>query len=58
MTVDANAPIIKHTVSAKEHLAGIKGAQVYHQELAAKHLLDSQQPVKNTPYPAESRAPE
>lgn len=50
---DQNAPITKHVVSAKEHLAGIKAAAVYHQALAAQHLLDSQSPIKNTPYPAE-----
>lgn len=52
---DPNATITRRAVTAREHLAGVKAAQAYHQALAAAHLLDSQSPVKDTPYPAESK---
>jgi hypothetical protein len=48
---DQGAPIVAHLASAKEHLAGIKAARVWHQDLAAKHLLDTQRPVKDDPIP-------
>lgn len=51
---DPNAPIVRHAATAKEHLAGIKGAAVYHQALAAQHLLDSQDPIKNQPVNREA----
>lgn len=54
---DPNAPITRHHATAKEHLAGVKGAAVYHQALAAQHLLDTQNPVKDRPYPAEKEEP-
>lgn len=46
---DPGAPFAKHQVSLKEHLAGVKGARVWIQELSAQHLLDSQDPIKNQP---------
>jgi len=48
---DPNRPVRKHYVTAREHLAGVKASRAWIQDLAAKHLLDSQQPIKNTPYP-------
>jgi hypothetical protein len=48
---DENAVITRHVATAKEHLAGIKAAAVYHQALAARHLLDTQSPIKDRPIP-------
>lgn len=42
-------PVHKHKHSAKQHLAGIKAAQIWVQELTAAHLLDTQQPIKDQP---------
>lgn len=39
----------RHYRSAKEHLAGVKAAQVWVQELMAQHLLDSQHPIRDRP---------
>lgn len=52
---DENAPVRKHLVTAREHLAGVKANRAWVQELAAAQLLDSQQPIKDTPYPAEGQ---
>lgn len=46
MTHD-HKPYPGHLGTAKEHLAGIAAAAKWHQDLAAKHLLDSQQPIKD-----------
>lgn len=46
---DPAAPFAKHKATLKEHLAGVKGAQTWIQELSASHLLDSQQPIKSQP---------
>lgn len=46
---DPNAPFTKHRGTLKEHLAGVKGAHKWIQELSAQHLLDSQNPIKNQP---------
>lgn len=46
MTHD-HKPYPGHVGTAKEHLAGVAAARAWHQELAAKHLLDSQQPIKD-----------
>ena len=54
---DQNAPVIKHLVTAKEHLAGVKASRAWIQDLSAQHLLDSQQPIKNTPYPGPPAPP-
>lgn len=48
MTHD-HKPYPGHLATAKEHLAGVRAAQAFHQELAAKHLLDSQKPIKDEP---------
>lgn len=48
---DQNAPVHKHHATAREHLAGVKAARAWIQDLAAQQLLDSQAPIKNTPYP-------
>lgn len=45
-------PVAAHVKNAKEHLAGIKAAQVWRQDLVAQHLLDTQQPIKDTPVAA------
>lgn len=50
---DRNDPVHKHLVSAREHLAGVAANRAWVQDLAAQHLLDTQQPIKDTPYPAE-----
>ena len=52
--VDQNKPVTKHLVTAREHLAGVKAAQAWHQDLAQQHLLDTQTPIKDTPYPGPS----
>lgn len=46
---DNDKPATKHKVSAKEHLAGIKAAQVYIQALSAEHLLRTQDPIRDQP---------
>lgn len=46
---DPGAPYAKHHGTLKEHLAGVKGAHKWIQELSAQHLLDSQDPIKNRP---------
>jgi len=48
---DQNAPVTKHLATAKEHLAGIAASRAWVQDLSAQHLLDSQQPIKDAPYP-------
>jgi hypothetical protein len=50
---DPNAPVARAMVNAKEHLAGIKAAQAFHQELAAAHLLRTQSPISREPWPDE-----
>lgn len=35
--------------SAREHLAGVKGAAKWIQDLAAEHLLKSEQPISKRP---------
>lgn len=47
-----NRPVRRHLATAKEHLAGIKAAAAWYQDLMDAHLLDSQTPIKDTPYPA------
>jgi len=47
-------PVKKHLASAREHLAGLKAAAAFQQDLSAAHLLKSQQPISDTPYPAET----
>ena len=51
------APVTKHLATAKEHLAGIKAAQKWHQELAAAHLLALQSPIRDEPYGATAPPP-
>lgn len=46
---DPNAPYAKHHGTLKEHLAGVKGAHVWIQELSAEHLLKGQDPIKDRP---------
>lgn len=49
--VDENAPVRRHVATAREHLAGVKAGQVWVQELAAAHLLRTQQPIRDQPIP-------
>lgn len=42
-------PINQHYHSAKEHLAGVRAARRWRQELIDAHLLDTQQPIKDQP---------
>lgn len=49
---DQNKPVTKRLVTARERLAGVKANRAWVQDLARQHLLDSQQPIKDTPYPA------
>lgn len=46
---DQNAPIVRHMGTAKERLAGINAARVWHQDLAAAHLLRTQAPIGREP---------
>lgn len=50
-------PVAKRYRSAREHLAGIKAAEAWHRELAAKHLLRTEQPISSEPVkgPAEGK---
>lgn len=51
-TVDA------HYQSAKEHLAGVKAAQVWHQELVTLHLLHQHDmPAERPTEPGQEAAP-
>jgi hypothetical protein len=54
---DPNAPVVKHKVSAKERLAGVKGAETWIHDLAAKHLLDTEAPIKDQPVTPTPGAP-
>lgn len=45
----SDPPVKKHLGTAKEHLAGMRAAQKWRQELIAAHLLDTQAPIKDTP---------
>lgn len=47
-------PIDVHYQSAREHLAGLKAAAKWREDLIAAHLLDSQTPIKSQPFPAET----
>jgi hypothetical protein len=46
---DQNAPVTKRKTTAKEHLAGIKGARVWIQDLSEQGLLRTQHPIRDTP---------
>lgn len=46
---DNDKPLARHLGTAKEHLAGIKAAQTWIQELSAAGLLHAQQPIRDTP---------
>ena len=52
---DPNAPYTKHHGTLKEHLAGVKGAHKWIQELAAEHLLKGQDPIKDRPVHAPAQ---
>lgn len=41
--------VVKHHATAREHLAGIKAAQAFQQDLMARQLLDSQYPIRDWP---------
>lgn len=53
---DHGKPVNVHYESAREIAAGIKAAQAWHQELAAAHLLRTQDPIAATPYPGKPKA--
>jgi hypothetical protein len=46
---DQNKPITKHKAAAKEHLAGVKGAHQWIQDLSAQGLLRTQYPIRDQP---------
>lgn len=46
---DDGKTLHKYKGTAKEHLAGIKGARKEIQTLAAEHLLRTQNPVRDQP---------
>lgn len=46
---DQNAPVRKHIITAREHLAGVKAARVWIQELSDLHLLKHQDPISKQP---------
>lgn len=52
--IDPNAPYAKHRGSLKEHLAGVKAAHAWIQELSAEHLLKSQEPISKQPVNGEA----
>lgn len=54
---DQNAPMRKRAVTAKEHLAGIRAAMVFHQELADAHLLTYQSPISKQPILPDTETP-
>jgi hypothetical protein len=47
----------KHLGTAKEHLAGIKAAAVWRQDLAAVGLLKTQTPIRELPLPDTETQP-
>lgn len=51
------APIKKHEVTAKQHLAGLAGSRAWIQDLAAAHLLRYQSPIRDLPLPGSDEAP-
>lgn len=51
VVTDEQATFRKHQHSLKEHLAGVKGAHAWIQELSAQHLLRSQSPIRDEPVP-------
>lgn len=46
---DNDKTLHRYKGTAKEHLAGIRGAQKEIQTLAAQHLLRTQNPVRDQP---------
>jgi hypothetical protein len=50
----AQTAVAKHVGTARERAAGGKAARAWIQDLAAQHLLDTQAPIKDTPYPGPS----
>lgn len=48
---EAEKPLVKALVSAKEHLAGVRAAQAWHRDLVAQHLLRSESPIRDEPLP-------
>lgn len=52
---DTNTSAGVHYVSAREHLAGIKAAQQWIQDLTDAHLLRTQQPIRDLPLPSEDQ---
>jgi hypothetical protein len=56
---DNDKPLHKHKRSAKEHLAGIKAAAAWQQDLQAAQLLRTQAPIRDTPVepPAPASSP-
>jgi hypothetical protein len=49
-------PLDKRYESAKERLAGVKGAQAWIHDLMAQHLLKSEHPISDEPI--EGKGPE
>lgn len=54
MTAAANSTA-KRLTAAREHLAGIKAARVWQQDLAAAHLLRTEAPISDQPAQGESK---
>lgn len=42
-------PVVRGYHSAREHLAGVKAAAAWIHELAAAHLLRTQEPISSEP---------
>jgi hypothetical protein len=49
-------PLDQHYESAKEKLAGMHAAAAFRKELITAHLLDSQRPIKDQPFPCSGEA--
>lgn len=54
---DEGKTLHKYKGTAKERLAGIKGARKWIQTLSDQHLLKGQDPVKDQPIPTAAEAP-
>jgi hypothetical protein len=54
---DDGKPVSKRKKSAKEHLAGIKAAQAWQQDLQAAGLLRTQAPIRDTPITGGGESP-
>lgn len=51
---DNDRPVKKRIDSAAQHLAAVRAASIWHQELIAAHLLRDESPIRDLPLPPET----